>query len=316
MKYFGANSLAGFYRSSTSIIEVTTAGTFNNANGLTCSVQIPSGGLEFIESWPFSATGTFWWRFDFQCAGTNSSNGPMLLNGPTPIFRMIRTGGATYKAQYWNGSAYVDTGSPFTVTDSVRATIVFKITLGSGFEVYVGGTLLTSGSGWSGSPPTTATSVRYYSMGSTSVHYYAEHMVADYDLRDSHLGGSPLNGDSAANTSGTGAYTDVNETALDESTAIILAAAGKKGQTHSAFTLASGLGIAGLVLNARGRVSGGVVSQGKLGIRSGGTNYSSSDRGYTSGYEPRGYIIESDPATGAAFTLTGYNNAEPYLEAA
>ena len=86
------------------------------------------------------------------------------------------------------------------------------------------------------------------------------------------------------------------------------------GQTKAALTLPSGFDIKGMVISARGRVSG-TITDGKLGIRSGGTNYSSAALTFAAAYEPRVYISETDPATGTDFTQTGYNNAEPYFEA-
>jgi hypothetical protein len=141
-------------------------------------------------------------------------------------------------------------------------------------------------------------------------------MCADYDIRDAHLMTAALNGNSASNTGGTGSYTDVNETVLDETTAEVITTSGNKmGQTHAAITVPGGLGISGLIINARGRVNGGVITDGKLGVRSSSTNYSSSGKSYNGGYEPRSHIWESNPA-GGAWNQTSFNAAETYLEAA
>lgn len=318
-RYFAGNSLAAFKRTSSGIIEGATAGRFN-ATYVASNLFIPADRTIYAESYTFSATGIIWFRYDHYYVGTTESTvGASLYNGTTGVFRIVQAATSTaHQAQYWNGSAWTNTGATFIVPNSSVQTTVAKVNLSNGsFEVYVAGTLLSSGSGWVGYG-TTVTNVRLYTnneSGSPSGSFYSQVMVADYDLRDSHLMTVALNGNSATNTSGTGAYTDVNETALDESTSVILAAAGKKGQTHAALTIPSGLVISSLVLNARGRVSGGVVTDGKVGVRSGGTNYSSSALALTPGYEPRGVMWDTDPATGTAWSQTSFNNAETFVEA-
>lgn len=320
-RYFAGNSLAAFYRNAPGTIEITTAGRFNSAF-VPNAIALPVGNAgAFIRSWPFLANGQFvWYRFDFinAAGGIQSGDGARLMNGTTPVFRFAQTGNGIYQCQYWNTTtnAWVNTGSTISLPLSVLYTIVVKIEFGVGFVAYSSGTEVASGSGWtSGSMQATLFEAYPFATNGTGTNY-SQIMVADYDLRDSHAMAASLNGNSAVNTAGTGSYTDVNEVLLDESTAVILAAAGKKGFTKSAITLPSGLGIGAFVISARGRVSGGAVSDGKLGVRSGGANYSSSGRGYNGGYEPRGHILEADPATSGAWGETSFNNAEPYVEAA
>jgi hypothetical protein len=317
-RYFAGNSLAAFFRTHTSIAEDTLAAGYD-ATYVSNSVIIAAGlTTDYIESWAFSATGTVYLRFDMYngSGGIANNNGACLYNGATGVFRVIQTGNPTHQCQYWNGSAWTNTGSTFNLALASRHVLMAKVTLGSGFELYDAGTIVASGSGWSGGG-TTVTAFRGFNFASNgNGTRYSQVMIADYDIRDAHLMSAALNGNSATNTGGTGTYTDVNETVLDESTAEIVATVGNKmGQTKASITLPSGLGIAAMVINARGRVSGGTVTDGKLGIRSSGTNYSSSGRGYNGGYEPRGYIAEANPSGSVAWTQTTFNSAEPYLEA-
>lgn len=322
-RYFAGNSLAAFFRTHTSIGEDTTAGTFDSTY-VGNSVLIAAGlTADYIESAPFSATGTVWLRTDMfnGAGGVANNNGPMLINGTggsaVGIFRLAQTGNAIYTPQMWNGSAWVTAtgGTTQTLAVSNRHTIAIKVVLNSSWELYVAGTLVQSGTLTSA---TTCTAFRGYNNATNGTGTrYSQVMVADYDIRDAHLMPATLNGNSATNTGGTGAYTDVNETVLDESTAEIITTVGNKmGQTKASITVPAGLGVSAMVINARGRVSGGTVTDGKLGIRSGGSNYSSTGRGYNGGYEPRGYIVDSDPNGSIAWTQTSFNNAEPYLEAA
>jgi hypothetical protein len=314
-RYFGGNSMASFFRTTTLMREITTAGRFDSAY-VANAMELANGTLtsDYIETAAFSATGTVWIAWDiYSGTFTASVIALTVVNGTTNVFRLDRATSTTWQAQYWDGSAWTNTGSAFLIPATSTVTrVAIKLVLNTSFEAYVGGTLQASGSGWSGSS-TTVTACRFG--GGNTTHAISQVMVADYDLRDSKLMAALLNGDSATNTSGTGAYTTINETVLNDSNGVnITASGGKRGQTKAAITVPSGYKISAMVIGSRGRVSG-TITNGKLGIRSSGTNYSSSNLNYAAGYEPRIYISDTDPATATDFTQTGFNNAEIYEEA-
>jgi hypothetical protein len=320
-KYFAGYSLGEFIRTSASITVSTSAGgTRFDDNYVPCCFLCPSGSnAQYIESTPFSASPTsFWVRFDYSWATSLLATGIIvhLLKSGDNVFRIIGSGSVgSVKAQYWNGSSWIDTGSAVSLSSTLK-TIVVRVDLNSGFEMFYDGVSVASGSGWSGGG-TTVTHIRLHGAATSSGSaYISQVMAADYDLRDSHLLVSEINGNSSANTgAASGGYTDVNEIGADDSTAISITTPGNKaGQTHAGITLPSGNVIAAMIVSARGRVDG-VITDGKLGVRSGGSNYSSSGLSYSGGYEPRQHIIETDPATGVKFTQSGFNSAEPYLEA-
>jgi hypothetical protein len=317
-QYFATNSMAGLFRTATSVTEITTAGRFDSAY-TALGVNIINN-TDYIQTPVLSSvSGTHWIRFDVYISAAPASTGTLcqLMNGSTNIFRLNQTnntgGTPTFQPQYWNGSAWTNTGTSFALAGTALYTFTAKVILNTSFEVYVGGALQSSGSGWSGSS-TTCDNCRFYSAANNAT-VYSQIMWADYDLRDSKLLGAALNGNSAANTGGTGTYTDINETPINETTAEAVSVSGNKmGQTKAAITVPSGYDVKGMVIAGRGRVSG-TITDGKFGIRSGGTNYSSTARAFVAGYEPRVYIAAVDPATGTDFTQAGFNSAEPYFEA-
>jgi hypothetical protein len=315
-QYFAGNSLASFFRTSPISVETTTAGRFNSTY-VPSAITIPDNLADYVQTAAFSATGTVWTAFDFYTGSIASvtSNGPTWYNGTTGIFR-LKFNSSGFTPEYWNGSAWTATGSAAAIAAAVLYRITVKITLNSGFELYINGTLVSSGSGWSGSS-TTMTNVRFYNNTQAQLSFISQVMIADYDIRDSHLYSVAINGNSASNTgAASGVYTDVNETVLDETTAINISASGNKaGQTHATFTLPTGYTIAAAVISARGRATGS-ITDGKLGWRYSGTNYSSSGKSYNGSYEPRQLISTTNPGTSAAWTQTSFNNAELYLEAA
>jgi hypothetical protein len=326
-RYFGVNSLAGGFRNSTAIVEDTTAGRFNSTYVSNC-INLSNSSVNFFQiTKPFldgstSLSSTFYLRFDYGISTNYNGTGPILLilSGATNAYRIIGTGSTTAQVQYWNTgtSAWVNWGAGLTLssTGGGRATYMLKLTPGTSYTLYQAGTSIGSDGGTVPTNPVSSVDTFQWSTVNGTA-YVSEIMCADYDIRDAHLMTAALNGNSATNTGGTGAYTDINETVLDESTAEIVTTVGNKmGQTHASITVPSGLGIGAVIINARGRVSGGTVTDGKLGVRSGSTNSSSTGRSYNGGYEPRGAIWSADPATSGAWTQTSFNAAETYLEAA
>lgn len=307
-RYFAGNSLAAFARSALNIVESTTSGWFDSAY-VASSILLPTIG-SYIETAHFSATGTVWIRWDMRW-DNNTSGRPtvMLSNDTTDIIRLNDN-----QWQYWNGSAWTNTGSTFTVSTSLT-TYALKVTLNSGFECYANGVLVASGSGWSGSP-TSATYFRCYSTSNTGNYRYSQVMVADYDLRQSHYMSAAINGNGSY-TDGTGDYTTVDETVLDDNDLSVLpAVSNKRSFTKAAITVPTGYQISALVVNARGRVGGGTVTDGKLGVKSGATYSASSGKSFAGGFEPRCHIVDNDPNTSALFSQTNFNNAEVAIEAA
>jgi hypothetical protein len=319
-KYFAGQFAGQFNRNHIATSDVTTVGSFDSSY-VSSGIGMAAGTTAYIRSTDFSATGTVWMVFEFYKGGDAESNGAQIIlcrDGDTNIFRFIvvASNSQTIQPQYWNGSAWVNTGSTVNLTRNTRHRIALRITLNTSFEMWLNGTSVSSGSGWTGGP-TRMTHWYGYNYSSTDAAIYSQVLIADYDIRDDRIMASAINGDSSVNTgAASGGYADVNGTGIDDSTAISITGSGdKQGQTHAGITVPNGMEIAAMIITARGRIDG-VISDGKLGVRSGGSNYSSEGMNFTTGYEVRQHIIETDPATTAKFTQSGFNAAEPFLEAA
>lgn len=318
--YFAFNTLGGCQRSSPLVIEATTAGRFD-ATHVARGIQMAGSNSGYIfRQQPFmnggaAITGTLYLRWDTYYT-SNNSNGINLLtlqNGLVNVFGITRLG----QPQYWNSvtNAWVNWGTAATLPNDVLLTIVLKLTPGTSFELYVNGVLVSSGA----APVNMNNQVTYFQWGAgnvSSATWVSQAMCADYDLTLSNYSEKAL----AANgtyTDGTGAVADVNETPTNDNTIINLPAVGnKKTFTKAAVTVPGSRVIAGLVVNARGRVGGGVVTDGKLRIRSGATDAASGAKGYSASIEPRGHFFATDPATAAAWATAGLNAAEVGVEAA
>lgn len=315
-KYFAGNTLASFFRTAVTIQETTTASRFDSAFVPNSINNTASSSTDYMQTVDMgSVTGTTWTHFEcYEGSISGDYDVCIWYNGLTPCYKMSRLNSASnYRMSYWNGSAWVQVGTTWTITVSTLSRYDVKIVNNTSFEVYLAGVLVASGtSGFTGG--TTWTNIRFYFRNSNLI-YYSQVLAADFDTRDSKYMISALNGNSATNVGGTGSYTTINETPLDETNGVSIATAtNKQGQTHAAITVPSGYIVDAAVLNARGRASG-TITDGKLGFRSGTTNYSSSGRGYNAGYEPRIYIVDNDPDTATRWTQSGYNAAEVYEEA-
>lgn len=320
-RYYGFNSLAGAKRSSTVVVDGDTTASRFDSSFVPSAIKVPStadfleAGAPFIDG-SSSITGTLWLRFDtFQTGYVVNGVMALWLNGLTNAYRIMTTSG-TIQMQYWNTgtSAWVNWGSAFTIAANALQTFAVKLALNSAFEIYVGSTLMANSSTVPTNGTASVTACRHRSTNGNA--WFSQIMCADYDLRNSNGGSDMVNGEGTY-TNGTGAYTDVNEAVLDESTAIALPAVGNKHTfTVPSRTIPGGKQIGTVVFNARGRVSGGVVADGKIMCRSGSTDSASGSKSFNGGYEPRGHAFDNDPNTGTRWTQSGRNAAEFGLQAA
>jgi hypothetical protein len=322
-QYFAFNTLAGVSRQTPSIVMSTTAGRFDSAY-VSRAIFFPNAGAGVaIRSAPFfdgsnSIAGTFWLRFDIYSA-TNWANGfdPItIFNGAVNAFRVNRASSTTGQFQYWNTStnAWVNWGAAFAYTFSTLRTWVLKVIIGAGFELYFDGVLVASDGGVA--PVNSAAQVTAFQWGAGNVStntFISQVMCANYDLLLSNYMERPISGEGTY-TDGTGVYSDVIDS--DDGTYINLPAAGNKHTfTKGAIVTPAGKSITGLVANMRGRIGSG-VTDGKLTIRSGGSNQSSGAKALAAGYLPRGHFFPTDPATSADWTQAAINASEVGAEAA
>lgn len=315
-RYFAGNTLAAFLRSGPTVQEVTTAGRFD-ATYVTNAIIIPQG--EQVDSPVFSASPvTLYVHFNLY-TGTGTGSHLLLMNGATNAYRILVTGSSTtWQLQYWNTgtSAWVNVGASFGVSGSTLHHFDLKIVLGPSGSMELFDNTVSIASGAVGA--NAATTITKYIQPNPNVasNYLSEVMIADYDLRNSHLL-QPALAALGTYTDGSGAASDVNEVTLNDATAMSLATVGhKRSFTHGGITVPGGFVIGAMVISARGRVSGGVVTDGKIGVKSGATYSASAGKSYGVSYEPRTHIIEDDPATATRWIEAGFDAAEIVLEAA
>jgi hypothetical protein len=327
-RYFAGNTLAAFFRSNTTIVEVTTVGTFDPAlvpNGI--SIPGAGGGATFIRTAPWvdgstPTTISLHWEEILTGAGTTSSTWVQAVNSAgTVVFRLSGTAGVQ-QAAFFNGATFTNSGATFArpaVTTRQRFDLIIVCGASGIWELFSSGASIASGS-ITDADCDNITEFELFSIGnSTSVAaVVSQVLVADFDTRDSrYFCQRPLA--LGTLTDGSGAASDINEVPLDESTSVALTTAGdERSFTHSPFTLPSGFMIGAVCAAGRGRINGSGPTDGKFGIYdiTATTSHLSPGLSLNAGFEPRGAIFETNPNTAADWTQADYNDAEIILAAA
>jgi hypothetical protein len=319
-RYFAGNKLASFFRTVAGTVEAQTASTFDTSY-VNNSIAV-IGTVEYIQTPPFqdaNNANTLWTHFDYN-GGTNGNKLLRFSNTTGVTVCQILSLGANqpFSFQYWNNSAFVTLGDQIlTISSGVLTTLDIKLlcynapgtSSNANVTIYKGGTLI-----WSANVPgntiTDVATVQFHGSASGgSFTYYSQIIGADFDTRDLKLVEPIINGEGPV-TDGVGVYTDINDMPLNDNTSITLA---NSNNTHlfakSLVNLPPGYIVDSAWIGARARVNGPTVANANLVFRSSGVDYSSTGRGYNSGYEPRIYYSATNPATNAAWTITEYNNA-------
>ena len=327
-RWFCFNTLARCIRTTTNVAETASAGTFDTAyvnTGITIGTANNTNDYVAVLA-PFDngdteITDYLGLRFDIYSSGSTTNDCCLMLNGANNAYRIRNTATWSFQFQYWDSvsGAWVNWGAAFTVTGSIGRKVInlnLDITNGT-FELYQNGVLKTDDGG---TPPannaTAITELRFKTLSGGSLNcVYSQVMGADYSLLDSHMN-SELMTANGTFTDGSGAYTDVDETVLNDGDAAGLTAVGqKKSFTHGAFnTLPAGLTIKSKGVNGRCRV-GGTVSDGQFLVYSDGVQGNGVDLTVGGAYSGRGAQFETDPATGTNWVKADADAAEIGFEA-
>lgn len=319
-RFYAGNKLASFWRTNPSFAESTIAGTFDSTY-VGNSIAMLGSNVDYIQSRTFKdapSTTTAYVHGEWYGQPTDTYKLLEFVNlAGTVVAKIVcDVGAGGYQFYYWNGSAFVALGATCGIAVNTRQQLDMKIVAGAGgsIDIWKAGTSVVSASGGNAAFDNIA-AVRHYA-GSSITSYWSQIISTDFDLRNFRSMAAAINGN-GADTAGTGSFSDINETPLNEATAIVLPAVGNaKSFTKASLTIPNGFSIDSAWANGRGRVSGGVVTDGKFGFRSAGTDYVSAGLAFNGGYEPRMHYTTTDPATGAAWTQASFNAAEIVAKAA
>jgi hypothetical protein len=283
----------------TGVAEDTTGGSYDSSYAR-CSLGTgASAGTSDTPNFA-SAVTTFWLHFEYHQSSNGTGQSPVQLynSSGTVVFRLTVASAGNWKAQYWNGSAFVDIGSTFAVGSSTRYTFDLKVVCGGSgsFELYSAGSLLTSGSA-SMTSVTNIQKVRLMGPQSNVSGRFSQVICADVATVGWKFHLKPPTGN-GANTAFTNDYTAVDETVLSDADFIFSAAAGDvETYTGAALSLGSGT-VKAVVVSMRIKNDGSSPVNAQAALRRGSTNYFSSNlSGISVGFGPALGIFETDPST-------------------
>jgi len=328
--YQGVN--AAFTRNSGTVTNATTAPAAFNSTYVDSYVNINSGsGASFIgdftdgdglNAWAVSGE-VFWFRADvYYAGGTFNANPITLLNDlDQQLVRLRITASGTVQFQYNSGTlatpVWTQLGTNITQAPSARATYVFSIGIdnaGSGshtYAVYQDNALQFSGT----FSMALLTRIDAFRCGDPNTGVRLSQVLAACDIS---LVGSfcaALKADGAGASSGmTGVFTDVNEIAVNDGTAVTSGTAGQR----TTFSIGNLPALSGLVLGAeqrhifRGANDGGAGPQNlKSVVRNSGVDTVSTNRagiGLAFGPLTAPYALTSTQINAAGFEL-GFESA-------
>lgn len=269
-----------------------------------------------------AALSDFWLHWDFRMFGsTPSADNPYVIlfdAADQPVVKLhTPSNGLNMAFSRWTGSAWVEV---------VRAPNLYDSSTNRSFDIYC----KTGVSGevsfhinnsqelqYSGAlPVANITHARLYSRTNVSdmtiSSCFSQLMVSTTDTRTAKFRSRRANGN-GAHTDGIGAYGDIDDLPVDQTTLKLLNAAGQIATFTSANqTAVGGMAVEAVVVNALMRASGGVVNNAKAVLRIGGTDYKSANISPppNAGFLSRGAVFVTNPATGTPFTQTSVNGVE------
>jgi hypothetical protein len=296
-----------FDRLSDSVVE--DAGAAFSIAPARSAIGVPNAQTMTTGPWLEGATctDTAWVNCDVYYYGVDNGLFTLYTSANAAFFRL--TQGSSFSkivAQTSvDGTTWVTRGTEFTLPQTFRYTIVTKVKLNSAsgtVDVWVGDTHPVSVTGIDLSAVTDFGS--WGALGTASVkNYYSKLIIAaNEDIRNWKITPYWPTGMGAMDDE-TGSYTDVNELALDESTAISFAANGNIGTfTHAATPLPTGHQVVGVVVSSKVRKGASGIANYEHVLRIGSTNYASANvAALDTAYHPRQSLWTIDPATSAAF---------------
>lgn len=308
---YAGGEMSSVIPQNSAVAEITNAGYFDPAYAR-CALSPQSGGVYFTSA-PFvngttnnvitSQATPLWFAMRltiftppgeapfFSIFNSSGQEVFRLTAGPGGLGVMIRS-------YYWNGSAFVQVGSGCSVPAGGPSAIALMIST-TAFQLFVGGTLNDSAS----ATMTAVTNIGYFrGLNPGNNIGFSELLVADVSLVTYRCFTIPITGQ-GSNAAWTGPYTNIDGIITNDGSFVYSPTAAQVTTYVNASTIPGN--IRSIVVSARANCGSAGPQNLQLTVRSGGTNYSSSDRALGNGYTGNLGIWDTDPNTGVAWTSAG-----------
>lgn len=316
-------------------VESTTAGSFDSTYAdcstavlstdvITATLVTLSGGVLTPTTVVTGETGYFHFEVYSRTGSTVTLAAALYDSSGFPWLAIRNTALGTWGLYYNSGTGasptWTQIGSSWAQNNVTKNTYDIKVTLGSPHSVELSrdGSVLASGS-WTQASFTNVRSLRGTgNAAGGSQNQFSQILIT--------RGISTINGKvkyaratgAGTNTGWTGAAANVNEAVNSDVTVDSAASAGlKQSYAMTDVTVPTGFVIKSVFHWLRAKNDGAAPQNIKSLIRSGGTDYSSTNiSGLGTSFGPVGSRYDTDPATSATWTQSGWNAAEAGYESA
>lgn len=318
---FAASELAGLTPSDSSVVEDSGSGTFYTPYSRAAVRLGSTAGYAFT---PRLGAQSLWWQHWAVVDVTGFGNGvysEWLNNAGISMIKM-QSDGSIYNFTFWNGSTYAATAGGISINAGALNQYDIKITAGSGFKVYVAGTLrydsIIDGGVASMPAVTDIASFRKHCV----VNFSSNSWVSEVIITNSEpTVGWRLLSDGAFAAGGvnsfSGSYANVNEIVLDDTNYVNSTTAGDVSTYAYPAPAVTSFSIKAVVLGFRAKTDSG-GPQNMLGVaRIGGTNYTKTIApALDVGYLGSNVIYATNPATGVAWLPGDLSSTELGMQSA
>jgi hypothetical protein len=313
--YFGggeADALTG----QPQCVELASAGSFDSTYSRG-SLGFTGSAVNFTDYWSAflidpSTTAvtnvtTLWFHAEHlstnTTGGTNITLFQCVNSSGTPVFRCFRTSvGSTFQMQFWDGAAWQNAGSTFTITTGTRQRFDLKLICGASgsFEFYINEVLTANGSITDADTNNVKELRLCFGSSTQGAAAWSQIIVASVSTIGWKLHTKPPTGNGGV-TTWTGAFGDVDEVVNSDGDFIESVNNDEvETYTHAALTLTGT--VKAVIAGARSKTGGAGPTNMQMVLRKSGTNYPSGNVGNLNGtYQGNIAIWQLDPSTGVAW---------------
>lgn len=311
---FAGTEMEAFIASNANVVEITSASGSYDTSVVRCAIRVGLGGVnsDYLETPSTTSRTTSWTHFEYWY-GASVANAYFIRlynSSAAAVFQIIFSSVNNLQAQYWDGSAWVNIGTTYTLSLNTRNTYDLKLVCGSSgsFELWVNGTTLALSGSASMTAVDNIVKRRWYASttsGSSSNNaFISQIIVSDASTIGHRYYSKPPTGN-GANTAWTSDFTAVDETTLSQADFIESTTAGEiETFTGAAISIPTGV-VKAVVVSTQSKNAASGPQNVQACLRKGGTNYFSSNiSGIGVNYSPIQAIFETDPSTSSAWTLS------------
>jgi hypothetical protein len=316
---FQGAEMASFTPSDSSVVEVTTADTFDSAFAR-CSIKLV-GSTTYAEGMPSASATDAWIHFEMESDDFSSSTAVTRLSwydsSANERIRVKYADSSTNQltVEYWNGSSFTALTAVSVEMGGIRQTIDLHVVCNSGsgtIALYIAGTeRLTA------TVNTTSISnlKKFRFTGGTISSLAVEAWVSQVIMADESTIGWRLStryaSGAGATTDWTGSYTEIDEIVYNDGDFINSSVADQVELFTNTGPSLSGYTVRSVAVSARAKRGASGPQNIRMALRSAGTTYfSGSDIALGVAYAPVQTIWETDPATASDFLTSAISTVQ------